>query len=87
MALIIILFICFVSKHHRARNASTSEKVMTDDETGKSSESLAFKTASNNNIVFLPQNKAMNGKTGSYVALESCDKEENRRNGNLESIL
>ncbi|XP_028405320.1 uncharacterized protein LOC114527820 isoform X2 [Dendronephthya gigantea] len=87
VALIIILLICFISKHHRARNASTSEKVMTDDETGKSSESLAYKTTSNNNVVFLPPNKAMNGKTGSYVALECCDQGENRRNGNLESIL
>jgi hypothetical protein len=60
---------------------------MTDEELPKSNESLAYKTASNNNIVFLPQNKAVNGKSGSYVALECCDKEENRCNGNLESIL
>jgi mannitol-specific phosphotransferase system IIBC component len=87
VALIIILLICFISKQHRLRNASTSDKVMTDEETAKSNESIPYKTSSNNNIVFLPQNKAVNGKSGSYVALESCEKEENRCNGNLESIL
>ena len=90
VAVIIILLICFISKQHRLGNTSTSEKVMTDEELEKSTESLRYKTTSNNNIVYLPQSKAINGKSGSYVALESCDnnkKEETRCNGNLESIL
>ena len=87
VALIIILLICFISKQHRLRNANTSDKVITDEETAKSNESIPYKTASNNNIVFLPQTKVLNGKSGSYVALECREKEENRCNGNLESIL
>ena len=82
-----MLLICFISKQHRSRAASARKKVMTDEEHAKSNESLAYKTASNNNIVFLPQNKTVNGKSGSYVALEFCDKDENKCNGNLESIL
>ena len=87
VAVIIVLLICFVSKQHRSKAANAGEKVMPDEEIAKSNESLAYKTASNNNIVFLPQNKTLNGKSGSYVALECCDKEESKCNGNLESIL
>ena len=87
VALIIILLICFISKQHRLRNGNTSDRVITVEETAKSIESIPYKTASNNNIVFLPQAKALNGKSGSYVALECCEKEENRFHGNLETIL
>lgn len=86
VALVIILLICFISKQHRARNASANDKVIADEELAKSNERLAYKSASNNDV-FLPLNRATNGKDGSYIALECCDKEAIRCNGNLESIL
>lgn len=86
VAFIIVLLSCFISKHHRSKNARGNKKEITDENMRKSSESLPSKDASNNNLPFLVRSKAMNGKSSSYVALE-CFDQDDKCNGNLETIL